>query len=114
MVVIPSQRTMYNCGYGDLKRQLARKGVTVQETDMAQRILTEGQRVFQDDPEKFQSTLFNIIKNDVEKNGYNIFEDVMGQAGWKNKSEMLDLLDKLPSSETKTILRDSILKLGDD
>lgn len=100
--------------YNDLKRQLARKGMTVAERDMAQRILTEGMRVFKNDPVKFQDRLYNAIKSDVEQDGYNIFEQIIKQMGWQSKSDLLKLLEELPESPEKSTLRDSINKLGEN
>ena len=102
-----------NLWYSDLKRQLTKRGVTVAEGDMAMRVISEGMRVFQHEPEKFQESLFRLIKNDVEKHQYNIFEDVMGQIGWQSNADVLKLLDNMPASELKSKVKRSIINLGE-
>ena len=99
--------------YGELKRQLARRGMTVQERDLAQRILTEGMRVFEDEPEKFQERLYNLIKRDYEKDEYNIFEQVMRQQGMRTTEDLVKMLDALPESEMREQVRESITRLGE-
>lgn len=100
--------------YNQLKRMLGRRGTSVREKELDQRILTEGMRVFADYPLKFQESLITKINNDVMNNGYNIIKDIQRQAGWMTKSELLQLIDKLPSSDFKTAFRQDVVKLGEN
>ncbi len=99
--------------YTELKKHMTRRGMSIKERDMAQRVVTEGLRVFEDSPYKFRESLFNLIKNDVEKNQFNIFEEVIKQGGWVDTNEYKQLINLLPEGEERDILLRSVDRLGE-
>lgn len=93
-----------NIWYTELKRTLTRRGMSPSETEIAQMILSEGYRVFGLDKPEFRLQLGRLIKNDVERNGTNIYLEVAKRAGIQNVEEVRTLINMLPKNET----RDSI------
>ncbi len=90
--------------YNELKRMITRRGMNPNEVDIAQRILSEGYRVFSFDKVEFRNQLHRAIQNDVKNNGINIYEDLRRMANLQNTEEVRTLVNMLP----KTDVRDSI------
>lgn len=100
--------------YNELKRQLARKGQNVQEFEVMKRVLSEGGRVFQDDPRKFAERFTRLVEQDIERNEYNIYDKILRQEGWVDNSELLKLVEMLPESEDKAAFREMVKALGEE
>lgn len=97
--------------YNDLKRHLARRGITVQERDMQQRVLAEAWRVFELDELKARQTLSRLLREDVEQGSVTIYEDILRQMGIKSNREVYNMISRLPESQERSVLLESMERL---
>ena len=100
--------------YNELKRQLSRRGLTVKDRELAQRVITEGMRVFEDDPKFFRDELKSLVKKDYEKGEFDIIEAIYKQQGYKTGSDLIQTLNALPQSEERDAVINSISRIGEE
>lgn len=92
--------------YTELKRHLARRGMTVRERDISQRAISEAWRVFELDESRARETILNLLAADVKEGNLTIYEDVLKQMGIKSPNEVRDMISRLPpSKERDTLIR---------
>lgn len=94
--------------YNELKRQLARRGTTVKDDDISLRILSEGWRVFQDDPYGAREQLKKAIQADVKKGDYDLFKSIMNKVKIKSVPEVRQMLNLMPPSPTRDKLNEQL------
>ena len=86
--------------YNELKRQLARRDLTVRDQDLAQRVLNEGLRVFSGPYEmKFRESLNKMLLKDLKQDGSTIYKNILSRVGIQTPAEVRAMVNKLPDSE---------------
>lgn len=93
--------------YKELKRQLARRGQSVAEADMARRILSEAWNVFGDDRPRAVSLIMKEIEKDARNGDFVFIKSLMSQIGVMTDSEFLKVLNQLPPG----LVRDRVTKI---
>ena len=94
--------------YNELKRQLARRGVSAEDARLSQNILREGWRVFEDSPYKAREQLFNLIKKDVSSGNTQIFDDIMKKMGIMKPEEVRNMITEMPPSKLRSRMLEQI------
>lgn len=87
--------------YKELKRHLARRGVTPIERDMSIRILQEAYRVFNDDRPRLVETIIKEIEKDAVDGDFMVLKGLMGSAGFITESDLWELVNNLPAGKVR-------------
>lgn len=87
--------------YMELKRHLARRGDTVAETDMAQRVLGEAWNVFNDDRPRAVELIRKQLAKDAENGDYLVIKGIVSQMGFVTEEETWDKVNALPDGPAK-------------
>jgi hypothetical protein len=92
--------------YSEVKRHLARRGMSVRESDMQQRVLSEAWRVFGDDREKVNSYINGKLTSDAKEGDFIVIQGFINKMGFMNDEETLSLLNTLPAGANRDALVD--------
>lgn len=91
--------------YNELKRHLARKGVTAQEREFTQRVMSEVWASFEPWETKAQESLMRMIERDAAKGELDFLYDlVRNSGGIKDTTEVRQIIQQMPKSEVRTNL----------
>lgn len=94
--------------YTELKRQLNRRGVDERQQDMSARILTEGMRVFSENPPRFRRSLLNMIEADAKRGEYDFVKGIMRAMNWMDESELRGIVNMVPEDKLRRQLTELI------
>lgn len=86
-----------NDWYTSIKRQFARKNVTVRENEFATRVFAEAWRVFSQDRPKAVASLLSKIQNDAKNGDYVMVNGILRQMGFMTDSEIWQIVNALPA-----------------
>lgn len=93
--------------YAELKRVLSLKGITPQERDFHQRVLSEGWAAFEEWEFDARQALLNAVDRDMKKGVYDFAYDIVQNSGGRTPDEVREIIMQLPESELRTnLLRD--------
>jgi hypothetical protein len=87
--------------YKELKRQFARKNITVRENDFANRVFAEAWRVFGQDRPKAAAVLLDKIQTDAKNGDYVVVENILKKMGFITDEELWGVINSLPDSVSR-------------
>lgn len=93
--------------YQEVKRHLARRGMSVAEEDFGIRVLQEAWRVFGDDRPEAVKLLKKRIEADAQNGDYAVYKGIINSMGFKTEAETWDAINSLPAGPA----RDNLTKL---
>lgn len=88
--------------YNELKRILATKGMTPQQQEYHQRVLSEVWAAFEPWETDAQNTLLNLIEKDMVEGQYDFIYNLVSNAGGQSTDEVRKIVMQLPRSEIRT------------
>jgi hypothetical protein len=95
--------------YSSLKRQFARKNITVRDRDFNMRIYAEAWRVFGQDRPKATAAIISKIQNDAKDGDYTMISGILSQMGIMTNDEVWQIVNTLPAGPSRDNLT-SLLK----
>jgi hypothetical protein len=87
--------------YRELKRHLAKRGETVAEADMAQRVLSEAWRVFGEDRPRAVEALIQNIQRDATDGDHTMIKALIGKMGFMTNDELWKVINSLPAGPVR-------------
>lgn len=83
--------------YSDLKRVMAREGMTAQEADFQLRVLGEAWRVFGGTDVQARTMIRSMLERDIRKGDSTLYDSVLRTTRWEDASEVKKLISTMPS-----------------
>lgn len=87
--------------YRELKRHLARRGQSVAEVEMGQRVLAEAWRVFGEDRPRAVELLMKNIQRDANSGDYTMIRSLITKMGINTNEEMWKIINALPAGPVR-------------
>ena len=94
--------------YRELKSHLTRRGQSLQEREIQQRVLSEAWRAFGAKEMKARESLFRRIQNDVKENDFTIFKEIQTQMGVMTNSEVREMINSMPDSKNRDLMNQTL------
>ena len=93
--------------YRDLKRHLARRGISADEQFLQQRALNEAHRVFSIDRPRFNEVILAEMQKDAANNDFTMFTRIYKKMGLMTNDETWQVINTLPAGD----VRDRLVQL---
>lgn len=84
--------------YNEVKRQLAREGITNDEREFGLRVLNVATEQFKDDPRAYD-IFRQRLQFDIKNGDMSLLNSVVDAAGWMGSDEVKELINNMPATE---------------
>ena len=84
--------------YSDLRGQLARRGQSVEEIDLVQRIASEAWRVFGEDRPKAAAEIVRLLERDAADGDFRMFQGILRAMGLRSEEEVWEMINAMPNN----------------
>lgn len=82
--------------YGELKRQMARRGQSARENELAGRIMSEGWRVFGEERDKAATIFLKFVNKDAANKDYTFINGIIKMLGVAKDEDVWKVINQLP------------------
>lgn len=100
--------------YTDLKRHLARRGMTTMEQDMGRRIFSEAWRVFGTDRPRTMNLIQKQLENDARNGDFRMITDLHKAMGFTSSKDVWEMINKLPPGQIRDRVSESLQALEEN
>ena len=97
--------------YSEMKRHLAKRGMTVREKDMAQRVFSEAWMAFGDNKQGAMEEVKRLIQRDANVGEHKFIEGLLQAMGHIPDETVWEILNSLPPSKERDYVADSMRQL---